>query len=203
VGSAVNTGELCWAARSRPIPGEVESGDFHVVLPFPGGALLAVIDGLGHGREAAAAAWLAADVLRSTPARHPAEQIAGCHAALKGSRGAAMLVVSLSFRAPTTVTWCGVGNVEGWQLGRDGRDAMISRAGVVGYQVPGLTDRNRALAAGDLLILATDGISPRFVDMIALDGDLDEMASAILSRHARASDDALVLIARYGAGGPG
>jgi hypothetical protein len=54
-----------------------------------------------------------------------------------------------------------------------------------------------------LLILATDGISPRFVDLVTPDGDLDDMASAILARHARDTDDALVLIARYRTGGAG
>ncbi|HXU61841.1 MAG TPA: SpoIIE family protein phosphatase [Polyangia bacterium] len=192
----MNTDPLRWAERSRPLAGEVESGDLHVVLPCPGGALLAVIDGLGHGPEAAAAARLAADVLRSSPARGPAEQIVSCHAALKGSRGAAMLVVSVSFHAPA-VAWAGVGNIEGWQVSGGRREAMISRAGVVGYQISAPTERSRALAPGDLLLLASDGISPGFADMIVPDGDLGEMASAILSTQARASDDALVLIARY------
>ncbi len=200
MGSAVSTGEIRWAERSRPFPGELESGDLAVVVPFPGGALLAVIDGLGHGREAAAAARLAADVLRSDPTRWPAEQIVACHAALKGSRGAAMLVVSVSFMAPT-ITWAGVGNVEGWKVGREQREAMISRAGVVGYQIPAPVERSRALDPADLVILASDGISPGFVETITPDGDLDEMASAILSSQARASDDALVVIARYAPGG--
>ena len=134
MGAAVSAGPLHWAERSRPIPGEVESGDLPVVLPFPGGALLAVMDGLGHGPEAAAAARLAADVLRSNPARRPAEQISSCHAALKGSRGVAMLVVSVSF-TPPTIAWAGVGNIEGWQVSGGRREAMISRAGVVGYQI--------------------------------------------------------------------
>ena len=40
-----------------------ESGDLHVVAPFAGGALVAVIDGLGHGAEAAAAARAARRVI--------------------------------------------------------------------------------------------------------------------------------------------
>ena len=40
---------LEWGTAGRPISGETESGDQYVVHSWPGGALLAVIDGLGHG----------------------------------------------------------------------------------------------------------------------------------------------------------
>src|SRR2546429_6375211 len=48
-----------WGVASQTLAGEVESGDKHVVKIFPHGALLAALDGLGHGGEAAAAANMA------------------------------------------------------------------------------------------------------------------------------------------------
>src|SRR3989441_13175838 len=48
-----------WGVASQTLAGEVESGDKHVVKIFPHGALLAAVDGLGHGEEAAAAANMA------------------------------------------------------------------------------------------------------------------------------------------------
>src|SRR3989449_10344664 len=48
-----------WGVAWQMLAGEVESGDKHVVKIFPHGALLAAIDGLGHGEEAAAAANMA------------------------------------------------------------------------------------------------------------------------------------------------
>src|SRR2546428_12006154 len=48
-----------WGVASQTLAGEVQSGDKHVVKSFPHGALLAAIDGLGHGEEAAAAANMA------------------------------------------------------------------------------------------------------------------------------------------------
>jgi len=53
-----------WAVGARALEGEPVSGDLHVVTPFPGGVLVAVMDGLGHGTEAAAAAEAAAEILR-------------------------------------------------------------------------------------------------------------------------------------------
>ena len=158
-------GPLHWAQRSRPLPGETESGDLHVVSPCEGGVLLAAIDGLGHGREAAAAAQVAAEALMAEPARPPAEQIARCHRALRGTRGAAMLVVCVSFRS-ATISWAGVGNIEGWRVAGDKREAMISRAGVVGYQIATPRDRTAPLRSNDLLVLASDGIRPGFFEVV-------------------------------------
>ena len=45
-----------WGVASRALPGETRSGDLHVVESFAGGALVAAVDGLGHGEEAADAA---------------------------------------------------------------------------------------------------------------------------------------------------
>ena len=45
-----------WALATSPLEGEPRSGDLHVVKEFPGGTLIGVVDGLGHGVEAGAAA---------------------------------------------------------------------------------------------------------------------------------------------------
>lgn len=195
---------VTWAQASRPLAGESESGDLHAVAPFEGGVLLAVVDGLGHGPEAAAASRLAARVLTSDASLEPNELMHRCHQALRGSRGAAMLIVSLLF-APSRFSWAGVGNVEGFRVRRtggvgNGREALISAAGVVGYQLPTQRRRDARLQQGDLFVLASDGISPGFMEDLTSTGEADEIARAILAAHARASDDALVLVARYDGG---
>jgi negative regulator of sigma-B (phosphoserine phosphatase) len=173
----------------------------HVVAPFEGGVLLAVIDGLGHGPEAAAASRLAARVLTSEASLDPVELMVRCHEALRGSRGAAALLVSL-VDATRTFAWAGIGNVEGICVRRTTgpkvvREALVSLAGVVGYQIPKPLRRQTALELGDLFLLASDGISPGFMDDVAVADEPEEIAATILAKHARASDDALVLVARY------
>ncbi len=54
-----------WGTASLTMAGEVKSGDKHVVKVLPHGALLAAIDGLGHGEEAEAAANGAVRVLQA------------------------------------------------------------------------------------------------------------------------------------------
>jgi negative regulator of sigma-B (phosphoserine phosphatase) len=60
-----------WAVATSTASGESQSGDRHIVLPFAGGVLVAVMDGLGHGPGAAAAVGIAADTLT----RHAGESV--------------------------------------------------------------------------------------------------------------------------------
>ncbi len=53
-----------WGVAAQPLEGEAESGDLHVVQRFPKGVLVAAVDGLGHGPEAAAAARSAVATLK-------------------------------------------------------------------------------------------------------------------------------------------
>jgi phosphoserine phosphatase RsbX len=193
---------VTWVHRSRPLIGEVESGDLHVVAPFAGGTLIGVVDGLGHGSDAATASRLAVAAFSSDPSREPVELMHRAHEALRKSRGAAALLISLSFDRQT-FSWVGVGNIEGLRirdmpLSKTSREALISAPGVVGYQLPPLLrSRHGPLAPGDLFALASDGIAPGFSEMLSARADLDELASGVLDSHARANDDALLLIARY------
>ena len=189
-----------WAVAARPLAGERVSGDAHVVAPFRSGALAAVIDGLGHVPEAAAAAAAAAAVLARDPGAPLAALISACHVELRKTRGAVMSVAAFD-GAANTLSWTGVGNVEGVLLradpARGSRVPILLRSGVVGYQLPPLHQTTHAVWPGDVLILATDGIDAGF----ALDAEADRepagLAGSILSSYGKASDDALVLVVRY------
>ena len=47
------------------------------------------------------------------------------------------------------------------------------------------------------MVLATDGIESGFAEAITAGGAAQEIADRILARHARAADDALVVVVRY------
>ena len=82
------------ASPTRCRRGEATSGDLAVVTLLPEGALVAAIDGLGHGDEAARAARTAAEVVRESPSQDLVLLVERCHGALQGTRGAA---ISLAF----------------------------------------------------------------------------------------------------------
>jgi phosphoserine phosphatase RsbX len=180
---------------------EPASGDVHVVARFPGGVLVGVIDGLGHGPEAAAAANGAARVLEAFAGEPIPALFERCHEALRGTRGAVVSVAS--FDAPSSsMTWSGVGNVEGFLFraargAEPAREAIMLRGGIVGYQLPSIRVSALQVSCGDVLVFATDGLRSGFADRLPATGTPQEIADALLARHARGSDDALVVVARY------
>ena len=184
----------------RALPGEARSGDRAVVQPFHGGVLVAAVDGLGHGSDAADAAEQACAVLERHTAEPPLELIRRCHAALAETRGVAMSLAVLTV-PDRTLTWVAVGNVEGavWQQdpsGRPVRTGLVTRGGVVGVRLPGLQTGNVPVARGDLLVFATDGVAPDFADVVQPKGSPQAIADDILQRYGRPNDDALVVAAR-------
>jgi serine phosphatase RsbU (regulator of sigma subunit) len=172
-----------------------------MVAPSAFGVCLAVIDGLGHGQEAAFAATLAASVLRAHP-DDPIEQLIGrCHEALIGTRGVVMSLAVLDCQEQT-MTWLGVGNVQAVLFRANPTidcvgERLVVPGGVVGSHLPPARTSQRALRPGDTLILATDGIHERFADTPPRAGDPQRVADRILADYGLAIDDALVLVARF------
>jgi hypothetical protein len=187
-----------WAVAARALPGEIESGDLHLVSHFAEGVLIAAMDGLGHGPEAADAARIAATMLRQEPYDSVTSLMQRCHAALRKTRGVVLSLASIDAEA-NLMTWLGVGNVDGtlYRAGRSERQSIPHRSGVVGYEMPPLRATVLPIARGDTLIFTTDGISSDFSVELRLDGPAQQIADDILGRHAKASDDALVLVVRY------
>jgi hypothetical protein len=53
------------------------------------------------------------------------------------------------------------------------------------------------LRKGDTVILTTDGVRGGFADSLNLDDSAQMIADHILNRHAKNTDDALVLVIRF------
>ncbi len=100
-----------------------------------------------------------------------------------------------------------MGSVEGVLLRADvkmdpPRDEVLVYAGVVGMQWPSLRTSVIPVAAGDTLVLATDGIRSGFAEGLVLENPPQQIADSILARDVKGTDDALVLVARYRGGAP-
>lgn len=180
------------------LAGQASSGDRSVVLTFPHGAMVAVIDGLGHGKEASEAAEAAVNALATDPAAPVDELVRRCHASMRHTRGAVMTVASFALGS---MTWVGVGNVEGLLVRNSSVEAVAMRGGIVGYQLPQLAPRRLPVSQGDTLVLATDGIRHGFrAEVNARDPQV--IADAVLANWSKTTDDACVAVARYVGGAP-
>ena len=182
------------------MPGEQESGDLHLLKEFEGGALIAVVDGLGHGHEARVAAERATTILSAHTDESIVALIRRCHQALRMTRGAVLGLAS--FSTGGALAWIGVGNIDGAILsprsdGRVERKNLFSLGGLLGSHLPTLNPLRAQARRDDLLVLATDGIDAGFLEDVAVEKPAQAIADDILARYALRSDDALVLVARF------
>lgn len=141
----------------RPMPGQRVSGDLAIAARAGESLLLVIADGTGHGQSAADAVQRVAEFVRNHADVDLARFLAGLHARLAGSAGAAVgaLLVDPARRA---FRYAGVGNTSAARrCGAPWRG--ISKDGVLGERLPGSLVQDGTLARGDLLMLFTDGLS--------------------------------------------
>jgi serine phosphatase RsbU (regulator of sigma subunit) len=162
---------------------------------------ITLIDGLGHGIEAAEAAQHAAAVLRERPELSPSEALHLSDRVLRGMRGAAMGVATVDL-AGHRLTFAGIGNVEGRLWQETGAERLISYRGIVGMAMRSVRIFEYELGPAWTLIMHTDGVSARFNDQLASAhaASLEAVADAILQGWARQRDDATVVLVRPRAG---
>lgn len=193
-----------WGMSSLTYRGERDCGDKCLVKTFTGGALVAVIDALGHGHQAAYAAEVAVRILVQQPDEHPVTLMERCHAAMRRTRGAAISLASFDWRQ-RIMTWLGVGNVAGVLLRVDNRThlrpaSLLVRGGTVGDQLPDLLPSIVPLASATTLIMATDGIRSDFTEKLPSVMEPEHQARLIIDGYARNDDDATVLVFRCSEG---
>jgi len=182
------------------LPGQDESGDRFLVCRAGKGILIAALDGIGHGEEAASAAEAAISILKENADEPVISLVELCHEKLRSTRG---VVMSLAFidLGHGLMTWLGVGNVQGILM-RDGaqkgsvQEVLLLRGGVVGSQLPALQAAMLPIEKGDTLVFATDGIRVEFVEELSSREAPQRAADKILKQHSRGNDDALVLVVR-------
>ena len=193
--------ELEVGVAGRALEGEVRSGDLAVFAPYDRGGLAAVIDGLGHGGDAADASAIAERVILAHASDQPEVLLQRCHQALRKSRGVVLTAAWFDLEAKE-LAWAGVGNVEarlvrGAAIYGDRHDSALVLGGVVGYNLPPVRPARTELLPGDAVAFATDGIEADYSNSLTPGLPAQRLAERILSRHHRVTDDALAAVVRY------
>lgn len=190
-----------WCVVSRALPGQAVSGDLHVVTSVGENVLVAVVDGLGHGDEATAAARIAIAVLEQYAGQSVTALLQHCHRALQRTRGVVMTLVNFNARE-ATLTALGIGNVEtvivrADRAARPARESVLLRGGVVGYQIPAASPTVWPVSRGDVVVFATDGVREDFADLVSAADPVDQIVARIAATKFRDTDDALVLACKF------
>lgn len=193
-------GSWRFGAVNVPFGGDGESGDAWAVAPGPQTAAL-VVDGLGHGPGAAAAARAAITVFRQqVPVTDLDRLVRHAHEALRATRGG-VLGTCLIDPDRGELVYAAVGNITGRVLTGTRSTHLLDRPGTLGTQLPLPTVRLQHCPwePGSTLVLASDGIRsgwspedhPRLLDRHPA------IIAAVLHReYGRSTDDATVLVVR-------
>jgi anti-sigma regulatory factor (Ser/Thr protein kinase) len=184
-----------------PMAGETACGDGWAVVQGADRAVILLVDGLGHGPNAAEAADTAIAAFQAASGGAPAEIVAGLHQSLRSTRGAALAVAEVTPTADgATVRYCGVGNTVAALLSAvDAPRSLPSMNGTAGLQVRAMHEVTLPWTRGNVLALHTDGITTRW-RADAYRGILAHhptvLATALQRDHTRGRDDATVLAFR-------
>ena len=178
-----------------PADGETVCGDAMRVIHRNTQVLFVVVDGLGHGPHAHAAAAAFCEYVE-THVEEPLDlMLHGADKAVSSTRGAAAMIARVDKRT-ATIDIAGVGNVAMRAWSKE-RFQPLPMRGVLGRGIRNVRVFRYGLSVGDLFALYSDGISGSFdIDGIKHQG-ATTIAQAILAGHRKSHDDATCVVARY------
>lgn len=188
-----------WSMARLPKKGESLCGDHFLVKKKKDKILVAVADGLGHGIKAKEASEQAISTLEHFDGETVINLVNDCHRNLRNTRGVVMSIGIIDC-TEHTLTWLGIGNVEGVLLRSHkvlGMENIILRGGVIGYQLPSLKASLVPVSTGDTLVFTTDGVEREFVSKISIDDTPLETVKNIAGKCFKETDDALILALEY------
>jgi anti-sigma regulatory factor (Ser/Thr protein kinase) len=184
-----------------PAHGERECGDAWASWSAGGLTSVFVVDGLGHGHEAAVAAEAAVNTFRRHAERAAPDLIALVHAALKSTRGAAVALAELDERAGK-LRYCAIGNICALIACANGQERhLISLPGIAGHVARRVQTFTYDWTPGDLLVMHTDGVGTHWslARYAGLWGRRPDVIAGVLYRdHRRGTDDATAVVTRHG-----
>ena len=152
-----------------------------------------VVDGIGSGREAQAAAAATVDELRGNDFSSMEQRFNAVHQSLKGRRGAALGAAEIDLTSGA-LNWSAVGDIDGLIIRRDtSTESMVQKGGTLGLGFSGLHVMSTGVGLGDMIVMTSDGVSRRFRDDLPQTRDVHVFASSVLEAYGRPNDDCIVL----------
>jgi anti-sigma regulatory factor (Ser/Thr protein kinase) len=199
-GARPSSKAFAWAAISRPAPHETRCGDGWRVAERTDEFTLMLVDGLGHGIEAAEAADQAVDVFDRDPFAPLTTILQNAGIRMQSTRGGAMAAARVNAKN-RTLKFVGVGNIAGHLRAREGKGGrgLVSHNGIVGTAVRKIQEFEYDCPADGLLVLHSDGLQSRWnlEPYAGLPSRHPAVIAAVLYRDfTRGRDDVTVAVVR-------
>jgi len=187
-----------WGAVAVPMPGQTVCGDSWSVANTAAGRTLMVVDGLGHGPDAAEASVEAVRLFNRFNGHQVPTLLEYIHGGLRATRGAAVSIARYD-AAERKIVYSGVGNVAGALLINGALRRMVSMAGTAGFNARKIQAFDYPFASG-LVILHSDGLQSswtldRYPNLVSFHPTL--IAAILYRDFNRGRDDATVLVGKW------
>ncbi|EJN10961.1 anti-sigma regulatory factor (Ser/Thr protein kinase) [Bradyrhizobium sp. YR681] len=187
-----------WGGVSVAKAGQDVCGDALSVSDAGNVRTLLVVDGLGHGPEAAEAAVEAVRLFHRYAGHSVPNLIDYIHGGLRSTRGAAVSIARFD-PAAKNINFAGIGNVAGVIITAGDTKRMVSMAGTAGFNTRKIRAFDYPFTHG-LIVLHSDGLAStwmvdRYPNLAALHPSL--IAAILYRDFTRHRDDATVLVAKW------
>jgi len=185
-------------AASRCKPGEQVNGDAFVVSHINSHTTVAaVIDGLGHGKEAHWASHLAKEQIIQKAELPPVALMNHIHQSIKGTRGGVIGLIHIDTNKQK-LSFTGIGNIECFIFKGKEKKTMLSFGGIMGHNMRTPRVFEFSFLPGDSVCMYSDGITTRWkIENLDWKQSAQHNAEIILNQFSRNNDDATILIIRY------
>lgn len=191
------TGVWRYGGINVPLGDDGPSGDSWAVKA-DGCAAALLVDGLGHGEEAAVAARAAVSAFTQRAVVEPAEFLVRAHEVMRGTRGGVIGVCTIDPDAGR-LTFAGIGNINGHVVSSEGKQYLAGTPGTVGTQLypPKFRVQHYPWPKGSTLVMVSDGVRSHWTssEYPGLFGHEPAVIAAVLHRDfTRLTDDATVVV---------
>ncbi|RMD94823.1 MAG: stage II sporulation protein E [Calditrichaeota bacterium] len=184
---------------SVAMPGQTACGDGWRTAFTRGVLTILMVDGLGHGPEAARAAKTAMRAFERQENHEITEMLQAIHEECHGTRGAAVAIVRI-IPAEARLEFLGVGNISAGLVSAQKFSGCLSTPGIVGLGQLKLRKMEYPWDGKSLLVMHTDGLQTRWHHSDVYHMPRNPMIKAALfyRNFARGHDDATVMVLKQG-----
>ena len=191
-------GKTEYGVAAKALQGD-QCGDSGITLEQKGILLCAVIDGVGHGPNAAIAAVTAKNYIEANSEAPLTEILQGVHEVLKSTQGGVVCLCRIELKSGQ-LTMAGIGNITCRIFRGLDSERLLSREGILGYMVSTPREHTRKLDNAALLLMHSDGVREHFElfeypDL--LKGNAASVAARVVDTLGKNNDDASCLAVRF------
>lgn len=154
-------GKIDLGAVVMTYPGEQLCGDDWAFGASPSGPTVMVVDGSGHGLQAARAAEVAVKTFHNHLDYDVPRLVETIHRALSPTRGGAVAVARVD-AAKSLIRYVGVGNICGATMSGGELRRMVSHNGTAGHIAPRIQEFTYPFVGPPVVIMHSDGLTAKW-----------------------------------------